>query len=266
MNAIAVLLLSMSFAGSGLCQYVEKGSGTLGTLVLVSVPKLPPSIDLNGDGVDEEYISVAEVGSSFTASLYLDKVSGYTYTINGIGQQNGEMVDYSCLLKSRSSQQFEIATNFYSANFAIVDGSSYEVLFETPYPNAARSCVVDWDGDGLDDLFLIHPGITNSDPRCYNYTVYGLDTGATRPPAVGDLQATSDGELIYLTWEAVPEATSYKVMWASEYDSPCYAPIGTTSATSFSHGQINPDTMGFYKVYAIRSGGGGQRLVARSAP
>ena len=115
--------------------------------------------------------------------------------------------------------------------------------------------VYDYDSDGLDDL-IIRTG-TNT------YEVYGIANGnPVSPPQDLNIQVSGDDYMI--TWDSVPTATAYRVLWSSLLDGVSFTRIGYTTGTTFTHHNRASEPMGFYRVMSEDNGTGVVRMVGQT--
>jgi fibronectin type 3 domain-containing protein len=94
----------------------------------------------------------------------------------------------------------------------------------------------------------------------------GSDGGTSVPSAPTGVTATRQSSSnVYITWNAVSGATSYKVYW-SYTSSGTYSLTGTTSSTNYTYTGWGASETGYIKVSAVNSAGEGPQSSAASFP
>jgi len=90
--------------------------------------------------------------------------------------------------------------------------------------------------------------------------------GTSVPSAPTGVTATrQSASNVYITWNAVSGATSYKVYWSYTY-SGTYSLAGTTSSTNYTDSGWGASETGYIKVSAVNSAGEGSQSSAASFP
>lgn len=116
--------------------------------------------------------------------------------------------------------------------------------------------VYDYDNDGLDDVLTV----VSSENAV---RVYGAANGrAVSPPQ--NLAIRSAGTDYEISWNSVPGATAYRILWSSSIDGISFTRIGYTTDTSFVHRNRASEPMGFYRVMSEDNGTGVVRIVGQS--
>ncbi len=80
--------------------------------------------------------------------------------------------------------------------------------------------------------------------------VLGAQLGTVQPPEPStDLRVTTDGTLLYFSWDAIDDAVVYRLDHADTYDGP-WTPVTITPSLSLN---VNPGTavIGFYRIVGL---------------
>lgn len=258
MKSIWILLLLPLLASSQ--QLVVKHTGQMADIIPGFGQVPPTEIDVDGDGVLEANVGYITEGSGFHG--FLNVITGELYRLSPVasGMDLQWMPPRVGFSKCRDAihAEYVFAEN---ENLVIMDMASGEVLFQRYTDGGhAKVLVRDYDGDGLDDIFVFSPFRTAfREPACYNYIVLGTGSASLASPG-NTLVITDNGYDKQLAWQSVPGADGYRVLWGADPDSPCFTQVGYTAENTFTHIGFADVPKGFYKVIAVSVGGHSGRL------
>lgn len=211
-----------------------------------------PKIDLNDDGISE--IPAGSPVQPYSFYLNTSTFQKFYPPINATftypQSDNGPWV---AMMRRPGLAEWVILNNHIST-WAIHDMETNDLLC----PVAWGSClyVFDYDQDGLDDVISI--------PYSGEVSVYGIATGNPPISPPQDLNIQKSGENYIITWNSVPSATAYRVLWSSSIDGTSFTRIGYTTATNFVHHNRAAEPMGFYRVMSEDNGTGVVRMVGQT--
>lgn len=253
MKSIWILLLLPSVASAQ--QIVVKHTGQVSDVRMRLEATIWIDKDLDGDGVCEVFMGRFDNGSNF-----FNPITGEMYATHNVPSGGLNPRDSSCDVgQARSHTQAEIVTSYGNneSSLRVYDVMTGEVLFESTIDGGIQRILArDYDGDGLDDYFVYYPrsGDSGETPHCYDYIVLG--TGASSLASPGQsLDISTSGPNAVLTWQSVPGADGYRVLWGADPDTPCFTQVGYTTESTFTHIGFADVPKGFYKVIAVSAGG-----------
>lgn len=212
-----------------------------------------PKIDFNEDGITE-----IPAGSPWQPySFYLNTSTFQRFypptnaTFTYPQSDNGPWV---AMMRRPGLAEWVILNN-HIGSWAIHDMASNDLLCSVAWGSCLY--VFDYDQDGLDDVITI--------PYSGEVSVYGIATGNPPISPPQDLNIQKSGDDYVITWNSVPTATAYRVLWSSSIDGTSFTRIGYTTDTSFTHRSRASEPMGFYRVMSADNGTEVVRLIGQTA-
>ncbi|MDP2362094.1 MAG: hypothetical protein Q8O14_15300 [bacterium] len=210
-------------------------------------------IDVDGDGV-------LEVNTGYSAGPQggiglLNVITGQMYVIPASMSDMYALPSNVCLCKCRNQWVGEFV-NGSNDGIYVYDINTREIIFQGLTAGGVQRVVCrDYDADGLDDIFVFSPRTGyGDDPTCYTYQVYGVGSSFLASPGQ-TLDITTIGPDVLLTWQSVPNADGYRVLWSADPDAPCFTQVGYATSSTFQHIGFGDVPKGFYKVIAVTAGG-----------
>ena len=216
-------------------------------------------IDVNDDGIKETPVQ------SVSGDFYLDVTTFHMYTPfsdnNAPGsytypQQNDHdnyPPVYITMLRREGIAEWVYRSRI-TDSIVIRDVQTEETILEL---GPGSLIISDYDQDSLEDVILISEGI-NPVVR-----IYGVTNGnPVSPPQDLDIQIFGTDYII--SWDQVPSATAYRVLWSSSIDGVSFTRIGYTTNTTFTHRNQADQPKGFYRVMSEDNGTGVVRMVGSS--
>jgi hypothetical protein len=209
-----------------------------------------PEIDVDNDGLKEIFTLSGYLNTTtleiytnvFAAAIYPQETRNGPALVVAVMRQQG-LGEYTGYTPN---------TGWGVPGLRIHDIASSNLLFFCP--DCMGNVVFDYDNDGLDDILT---GVGNE------MRVYGIANGnPVAPPQDLDIQLSGDDYII--TWNSVPSATAYRILWSSSLDGVSFTRIGYTTDTSFTHRSRASEPMGFYRVMSEDNGTGVVRMVGQS--
>ncbi|MCB1047641.1 MAG: hypothetical protein KDC10_10610 [Calditrichaeota bacterium] len=221
--------------------------------------RLQDDIDVDCDGVAELFMSGSASGSPTGAGLFfLNPITHQSYNVEDnqgwydiYPQKRGTNSFYVTMMRMNGLAEW-VRVN--GTSIIVKDIASNTYLMPSLYSDLVY--IDDYDSDGLDDLIL-----RNLDSG--EFEVYGIANGnPVSPPQNLDIQVSGDDYMI--SWDSLPTATAYRVLWSSSIDGVSFTRIGYTTGTTFTHHNRASEPMGFYRVMSEDNGTGVVRMVGQT--
>lgn len=209
-----------------------------------------PEIDVDNDGLNEIFCAAGYLNTT-TLELYDNSFALPMYPqFTG----NGPVLVVSVMRHVGLGEYTGYTPNsgWGVPGLRVHDIASSDLLLFCP--DCVGNVVFDYDNDGLDDILTV----VGNEVR-----IYGIANGnPISPPQDLDIQTSGDDCVI--TWNSVPSATAYRILWSSSIDGTWFTRIGYTSETSFTHRSRASEPMGFYRVMSEDNGTGVVRMVGQN--
>ena len=214
-----------------------------------------PNIDTTDDGIQE--VPVRGNGCFYLDLTTMQVSRNLRYNSWNFDYPQGDYATYVARIRRDGIAEF---VEYFSSQYwdpELIGVSIYDIWTGVQLlacPSCTGVVIADYDQDGMDDV------IVSNGP---NLQVYGIATGnPVSPPQDLNIQITGDDYVI--TWNSVPSATAYRVLWSSSIDGISFTRIGYTTGTTFTHRSRASEPMGFYRVMSEDNGTGVVRMVGQT--